>query len=46
MGSSNQALWRNWNIQAKQYSEVHNSIPHQYDSTRKIYIVPDPVHLF
>lgn len=46
MGSSNQALWRNWNIQAKQHSEVRNSIPHPYDSTRKIYIVPDPVHLF
>lgn len=46
MGSCNQALWRNWNIQAKQHSEVCNFIPHPYDFTRKIYIVPDPVHLF
>jgi len=46
MGSSNQKLWKNWNITAGRYGEISKFLAHPLDFTRKIYIIPDVPHLF
>jgi len=46
MGSSNQKLWKKWNITAGRHGEISNFLPHPLDFTRKIYIIPDVPHLF
>ncbi|CAI6376092.1 unnamed protein product, partial [Macrosiphum euphorbiae] len=46
MGSSNQRLWKHWNITAGKYCKVTNSIPHPIDSNRKLFVIADVPHLF
>lgn len=46
MGSSNQRLWKHWNITAGKYCKVSNFIPHPLDNNRKLFVIPDVPHVF
>ncbi|RLU24294.1 hypothetical protein DMN91_002382 [Ooceraea biroi] len=46
MGSDNLSLWRAWNIGCHRNSEIRCSIPHPARPQDRLYIMPDPVHVF
>jgi len=46
MGSSNQRLWKYWNITAKKCCKVSNFLPHPLDDNRKLFVIADVPHLF
>lgn len=45
MGSDNLILWRTWDIGYRN-GEIKCTIPHPARSQDKLYIMPDPVHVF
>jgi len=45
MGSDNLTLWRAWDIGYRN-GEIKCTIPHPAQSQDKLYIMPDPVHVF
>lgn len=46
MGSPNQGFWKSVGIKAGRYSETTNYFLDPCDETRKIYVIPDAVHIF
>jgi hypothetical protein len=46
MRSSNQGLWKVWNIGAGRHSEIHNFTAHPQDKARNMYIFADAPHVF
>lgn len=45
MGSGNTGLWKLLGISTNRFSKVRNYIIHPFDSTRYLYIIPDPPHI-
>jgi hypothetical protein len=48
MRPQNRSVWRLFGITAGKYSQIKNYTPHPCDelSNQKLYISPDPVHIF
>jgi hypothetical protein len=48
MGPQNRSVWRLFGITACKHSQIKNYTPHPCDelSNQKLYISPDPVHIF
>lgn len=45
MGSTNQVIWRAFNIGLHRHSTIRNSVSHPMDNTRKLYFFADSPHL-
>lgn len=45
MGSGNTGLWKLLGISTNRFSKIKNYIIHPFDSTRYLYIIPDPPHI-
>ena len=46
MGAQNRSLWKMLNIVAGKHSKINNYIPHPCYTDRKLFFMPDPVHVF
>ena len=46
MGSTNQAMWKSYGINAGRYSTTINKCEHPVDSTRKLFFFHDCIHAF
>lgn len=46
MGPQNRSIWRKLNIVAGKYTKVHNYIEHPCHADKKLFAMPDPVHVF
>lgn len=45
-GSSNQAMWKAYGINASRYSIIQNYCSHPVDPSRRLYFIADPPHAF
>jgi hypothetical protein len=46
MGPLNRAFWRLLNISANRHGKIVNFCPHPVNNQERLYIMPDPVHIF
>ena len=46
MAGQNQAVWRQLGIRAGRCSQVRGTTQHPCDRQRKLYVSPDPPHIF
>jgi hypothetical protein len=46
MGGQNRALWRLWNINATKHGNVINFCANPSNEHEKLFVMPDPVHVF
>ncbi|KAL1509011.1 hypothetical protein ABEB36_003818 [Hypothenemus hampei] len=46
MGPNNQSLWKKLNIGAGKFTKINNYINHPYLPQKKLYFMPDSIHVF